>query len=167
MDADRIVGVDVFELNDAVRGDQENGGNRQLKVVFSRGGLQIDSILRESLERCIIHLIGNPEGLRCDHVAVREEKEFEAVLLNCLAHLGWEVRRNTDDLKSGAAELRFDVAQLNQLPVAVGSPASSIKHEQRGLSLDGSGEIEVRAIGVFEGDVRDFHAIQWGANVLG
>lgn len=60
-------------------------------VFFPRGSLQIDSMLRENLECCIIHLIRNPESSRCGHLAVREEKEFEVVFLYCLAQLGWLV----------------------------------------------------------------------------
>lgn len=91
MRANRIVRVHVLELNHAIRCHQEHSRNRQLMVFFSGGSLEIDSMLREKLQRCIIDLIRNPEGSRRGHLAVREEKEFEVVFLYCLAHVGWLV----------------------------------------------------------------------------
>ncbi len=62
MRANQIVRVHVLELNHSIRCYQEHSRNRQLMVFFSRGSLQIDSMLRKKLQCCIIHLVRDPEG---------------------------------------------------------------------------------------------------------
>jgi len=85
-------------------------------------------VLNQGLQVCVVHLIGDAERLGGRHHAVRQKGETDVLFFNGLAELWWLVRRNTDNLKSELAELGLGVAQLNQLPVTMRSPAATIKH---------------------------------------
>ncbi len=106
-------------------------------MILSRRDLEINAKFDEGLQGTFIHLIGDSKCLGSRHRAVREKGEADVMFFKGLTNLGGLVGRNPDDLRSELAELRFRVAQLNQLPVAMRSPAATVKHQDCRLCLDG------------------------------
>jgi hypothetical protein len=68
--ANGIIRVDVFELDDAIRGHQKHGWHRQLMVLLSGCGFQIDSILCQRSQGGLVHLVGYSKGLRGGHLTI-------------------------------------------------------------------------------------------------
>ena len=161
-----VVWVDVFELNHPIRRHQEHRRHGKLVMLLSRSRFQVDPVLCKKLQSGVIHLIGYPESSGTSHLAVGKESEADFVFFDCFADFGGLVRRDADDLESQVAELRFDVAQLNQLPVAVRSPNSSIKNQKRWLCFDGYRQIESRSIGGFHANLRDLDPVQRRTNAI-
>jgi hypothetical protein len=91
---------------------------------------------------------------------VGKKSESDFVFLNGLADFDRLVRRNSNDLKSQTAELWLSIAQLNQLPVTVGSPATAIKDENGGLCLNGRHQFEWCSVGGLYAYLRDLDSIQ-------
>lgn len=94
-------------------------------------------MLREKLQHRVVDPVGNSEGPGGDRFAVREKAKLDLMFFDRLVDLRWLIRRNGKNLKSIIANLGLYVTQLNQLPAAVGSPTSTIKHQHGRHSLDG------------------------------
>lgn len=142
MRAHGIIRVDVFKLDHAAPGHQKNGRNRQQVMACARRGFNIHAMLRQGIERRFVHSVGHSETFAHVHGAVRKQREPDTELLTCILEIGRLVRRNRNDLESELIELRFNVAQLTQLPLAVRSPAAAIEHQQRRPGLDGVIQVE-------------------------
>ena len=97
-------------------------------VFLTRCCFKVDSMLCKQSKRWIVHRISNAKGSRSGHFAVGEKVKFHAMFRHRLTEFGWLIRRDTQDLKSIIVNLGFDGAQLTQLPIAVWSPATAVKH---------------------------------------
>jgi len=101
-----------------------------------RRGLEVDAMFRQSFQRGFIDAVSNTECFRSRHGAVGQKRKTDVLLLNCLMELRGLIRRDSDYLESELAELRPHIAQLDQLPVAMRSPAAAIKHQHYRLCTD-------------------------------
>jgi hypothetical protein len=77
------------------------------------------------------------------------------VFIDRLLQLRWLVGRNCQELHVQILQLRLDLSQLNQLLIAVRSPAASIKDEHRRLLADCAVEIESLTPGGPQSNRRD------------
>ncbi len=61
---------------------------------------------------------------------IRIERVPKAVRLSTFLELGRLVRTDCDDRKAQLRQLGFDLAQLTELRIAIGSPAAAVEDEQ-------------------------------------
>ena len=125
----------------------------------SRRDLKINTIFGKALQRSFIHLVRDSECPGGRHCAVRQKGEGDAVFLNRLTDLRRLVRGDADELESELRELRCDVTQLNQLPVAMRSPAATIKDQDCRPCLDGRIQIKSCIVGCSQRQLWNAHPV--------
>ena len=98
---------------------------------LSGSSLEINPVPRQGFQCVFINCISDSKRLGGRHGTVGEKREAIAMLFYCLVDFRWLVWGNADYLKSELPYLEINVAQLNQLPVAMWSPASAVKEHYR------------------------------------
>lgn len=98
---------------------------------LSGRSLEINPVPRKGFQCVFINGISDSKRLGGSQGTVGEQREANAMLFYCLADFRWLVWRHADYLKSELPYFEIKVAQLNQLPVAMWSPASAVKDYYR------------------------------------
>ena len=125
---------------------EEHARNRELVVFLPRCGFEVDAVLQIHLDVVIAELKRDSECARGCEGAIRIERISEIVRLSTFLEFGGLVWTDRDDRESQRLQLVFDLAQLAELRIAVGSPAAAVEDEQRTGLAEEFGKVDGRSI---------------------
>ena len=97
---------------------------------------EVDSVLQIHLDLVIVELKRDSQRASGRERAIRIERIAEVVRLSTFLKLGGLVRADRDDRETQLRQLVFDLAQLAELRIAIGSPAAAVEDEQRARFAD-------------------------------
>jgi hypothetical protein len=144
--------VRVGELDASRSVGEEHRGHGQDVVRLPRGRLEIDRVLLVLLDGGVVDAEGDAEREGRVGLGVGEELPVEVMPIDRLAELLRAIRGEGDDLVAQRPDLAFDLAQLPELRVAVGSPAAAVEQHQRGFA--GNDRAQVGGFAVERLDLR-------------
>ncbi len=98
-------------------------------VIVPRRFLQVDSVVGVLEHFGIAQLKRDSERPGRAERTIRVERVAQVVLLQAGGQGSGTVRTDGDDRKAELGQLRFDLAQLSELRIAVGSPAPAVEDE--------------------------------------
>jgi hypothetical protein len=110
-------------------------------VGLAGGGLEVDRVLPVLLDGGVVDAERDAERDGGAALGVGVEPPTETVTVDRLAQLLGSICRQRDDLIAQRLDLAFDLAQLPELRVAVGSPAAAIEDQERRLASDDRAEV--------------------------
>ena len=111
-------------------------------VLFARGVFDVHAESLQSTDLGIIELKHDSERTRSRQRAIGVERVTEIFDRKTVDHLGWAIGTHCDDREAESRQLLLDFAQLAELRIAIGSPASAIEDDQRPVIQDHFGEID-------------------------
>jgi hypothetical protein len=117
-----------------------------LVVFLTRCRLEVDPVLQVHLHLVIVELKRDSERASSRERTVGVERVAEVVRLQALLEFGALVCADGDDRKAQRREFGFDLAQLAELRIAIGSPAAAIEDEQRAGFADEFRKVNGRSI---------------------
>ena len=123
-------------------------------MFLTRCRFQVDPVVEVLLYVVIAELKRNAERARGGQRTVRVERVAEVLRLPTLFEPGRSIGADRDDRKPELRELVFDLAQLAELRIAIGSPAAAVEDEQRTGSTDEFREICGRSVHGADADRR-------------
>ena len=92
---------------------------------------EIDPVFQIHLDLIVVELKCDSKRASGRERTVGVERVAEVVRLQALLELGALVCADGDDRKTQRREFGFDLAQLPELRIAIGSPAAAVEDEQR------------------------------------
>jgi len=126
-----VVGIGVHPTDRATLLHEKDARNRELVVFLAGCRFEVDSVIQILLHIVVAELKSDSEGARGRERAVGVERVAEVAFLQAAPEPRGLVRADRDDGKPERRELGFDLAQLTELRIAVGSPAAAVEDEQR------------------------------------
>ena len=112
----------------------------------TRCRFEIDPVLQVHLDLVIAELKRDSERASSRERTVGVERVAEVVRLQALLEFGALVCADGDDWETQLRQLVFDLAQLTELRIAIGSPAAAIEDEQRAGFADEFRKVNGRSI---------------------
>jgi hypothetical protein len=100
-----------------------------LVVRSTRCRFEVDSVFPIFLDLVIAELKCDSKRTGGRERAIRIERVTEAVRLQALLEFEGLVGADGDDRKTQRCEFGFDLAQLTELRIAIGSPAAAVEDE--------------------------------------
>ncbi len=110
---------------------EEHARNRELVVFLTRCRFEVDPVLQIHLDLVIVELKRNSKRASGRERAIRIQPIPKAVRLSTFLEFGGLVCADRDDRETQLRQLVFDLAQLAELRIAIGSPAAAVEDEQR------------------------------------
>ena len=115
-------------------------------MFLTRCLLEVDPVLQVHADVVIAELKRDAERASSRERTVGVERVAEVVRLQALLEFGALVCADGDDRKTQRREFGFDLAQLAELRIAIGSPAAAIEDEQRAGFADEFRKVNGRSI---------------------
>ena len=128
-----MVGVDIFELDDAICIDHKDGGHGQQMVRLT--GRLLQTLVH--LLAAVYRVPSNAKRLRRGQVMVVQQREGDAEVARILLRYIGLVRAGGEKLVAQFLDLRQNFLQLNQLLAAVASPVAAEKGQDGRLIAHG------------------------------
>jgi len=111
-------------------------------MIMAGGRREVDSVLQVFGDIAVTHLIRDAEGARRRKRSIRVEGVAEPLRFQALLQLRGSVGADGDDGKAQGGEFRFDLAQLAELRVAVGSPTAAVENDEGAVLANHLSEVD-------------------------
>jgi len=115
-------------------------------VFLTRRLLEVDSVFQVHADLFIAELERDSERAGGQQRTVGVELVAEVARFQALLEFGDLVCADGDDRKSQRCQFGFDLAQLTELRIAIGSPAAAVEDEQRAGFADEFREVDARSV---------------------
>ena len=125
---------------------EEHARYRELMVFLTRHRFEVDPVFEVPANLVIAELERDSECASGRERTIGVEPVAEALRLPALLEFGGLVCADGDDRKTQCREFGFDLAQLAELRVAIGSPAAAIEDEQRTRFVEEFRKVDDRSV---------------------